>query len=270
MNINDLFFEFSHQGRYNIFRSLCEKQKKHSQLNKEFKITGPEITRHLKRLSEKRLINKREDNKYEATSIGKLFYRVFDFFEIVLKNVDFFNTHDSSSIPLFLIYKLGQLSTVETSKKTLENIELWSNFVKNSEEYILAVSDQFQNSLLPIVEKKVHDQSIEIRAIVDKKLLNSYKMPDEWSKQFRDPITFYKKFKIYENIKILEKIDFSLIISEKGAILFLSRKGEIDYSQCLIDNHPSFINWTTELFEWHWNKGKELKPFIRKEIRAKK
>ena len=72
-----------------------------------------------------------------------------------------------------------------------------------------------------------------------------------------------------ENIRILEEIKISLIVSDKGAILFLSKDGEIDYSQCLIDNRENFIKWTKELFEWYWKKGKGLRPFIRKAIRSK-
>ena len=38
-------------------------------------------------------------------------------------------------------------------------------------------------------------------------------------------------------------------------MLFLEKDGEIDYNQCLIDNNESFIEWTTELFEYYWLKG---------------
>ena len=92
--------------------------------------------------------------------------------------------------------------------------------------------------------KKIKNKSIEIRALVDKNLLKSYNIPEEWSKQFQDPITFYKNFNIYQNVRILNQIDFSLIVSDKGAILFLNKDGDIDYSQCIIDNHQPYISWT--------------------------
>ncbi|TFF98402.1 MAG: hypothetical protein EU547_01675 [Promethearchaeota archaeon] len=36
----------------------------------------------------------------------------------------------------------------------------------------------------------------------------------------------------------------------------------MDYSQCLIDNHPSFIEWCRELFDFYWKEAESLKPFI--------
>lgn len=268
MSLNEIFLEFSNEKRFHVFKTLYKQPKRHNQLEKELSIPGSEISRHLKRLYEKNLINKRIDNKYELTNIGKIFYGVVDIFEVSAWHRDFINTHDITTIPNHLIMQIGKLKTIEISNKTMHNIELWSDLVKNSEKYIYAISDQFQNSLLPIAEKKINDQSIDIRALVDKNLLKSYNIPREWSKQFQDPINFYKKLKIYQNIRILKEIHFSLIVSEKGSILFLSREGEIDYNQCLIDNHESFINWTMELFEWFWKKGKNLKPFIKKEISA--
>lgn len=263
MDLNELLFEFSNKERYNVLKSLYNENKRHSQLEKALNIPGSEISRHLKRLFKKNLISKSANNIYEVTNIGKIFLQIMNIFEASLYHKDFLNTHEITAIPVHLILQLGKLKSIEVSNKTLENIELWSNLVKNSENFIYAISDQFQNSLLPIIEKKIKDQSIKIKALVDKSLLKSYNIPIEWSKKFQDPIDFYKKLQIYQNIRILRKIDLSLIVTNKGAILFLSQDGCIDYSQCVIDNNESFINWTTELFEWYWKKRKEFKAFYK-------
>lgn len=270
MELNELLFEFSNKERYNVLKSLYNKDQRHSQLEKELNIPGSEISRHLKRLFKKDLVSKSANNIYEVTNIGKIFLQIMNIFEVSLYHKDFLNTHEIIAIPVHLILKLGKLKSVEVSNKTLENVELWSNLVKNSEKFIYAISDQFQNSLLPIIEKKIKDKSIKIKALVDKSLLKSYNIPTEWSQQFQDPLVFYKKLQIYQNIRILKQINFSLIASDKGAILFLNKAGQIDYSQCLIDSNEAFINWITELFDWYWNKGKNLKPFIKNEIQSMK
>ena len=270
LDLNEVLFEFSNKERYNVFKSLYNQNKRHSQLEKELNIPGSEISRHLKRLFKKNLISKSANNIYEVTNIGKIFLQIMNIFEVSLYHKDFLNTHEITDVPVHLILQLGKLKSIEVSNKTLENVELWSNLVKNSEKFIYAISDQFQISLLPIIEKKIKTQSIKVKALVDKSLLKSYNIPSEWSQKFQDPIVFYKKLQIYQNIRILKKINLSLIASDKGAILFLSKVGQIDYSHCLIDNNESFINWTTELFEWYWKKGKNLKPFIKKEIQSMK
>ncbi|TXT67390.1 MAG: hypothetical protein BAJALOKI1v1_100003 [Promethearchaeota archaeon] len=268
METKDFFFEFSNQDRIDVFKSLYKSEKKHSEIEKELHISGSEVSRHLKRLREKSLVIKTREGKYTISNIGKIFYWILDLFEVSLKHKEYFNTHDITSIPLYLILQLGELHTLELSTKTLQNIELWSNLVKNSEQFIYAISDQFQTSLLPIVEQNVYNQDLEIRALIDKSLLKSYNIPREWSEKFENPANFYKKLNIFENIRILEELHLSLVVSEKGGILFLSRDTTINYGQCLIDNHPSFVNWLKDLFMFYWNKGKSLKPFIKKELKS--
>ncbi len=268
IQINKIFFEFSNKGRYQVFRLLHDKKLRHSEIETELpSIPGSEISRHLKRLLKNNLIVKDKNNQYSISNIGRIFYKIMDVFEVSIKNESFFNSHDISSIPIHLLLQLGELKTLEISYKTMLNIELWSDLVKNSNEFVWAISDQFQNSLLPIVEKKLQSKSIEIRALINKGLLKSYRIPGEWADIFEDSEKFYKSLKIYKNIRILDPFEFSLIVSEKGAILFLKKEGEIDYSQCLIDNQQSFIQWTKSLFEKYWKKGKELEPFITQEMR---
>ncbi|MFW9817979.1 MAG: helix-turn-helix transcriptional regulator [Candidatus Thorarchaeota archaeon] len=267
MDLNDLLFEFSHRERFKVLKCLYSEGKRHTELQHELKIPGSEISRHLRRLNEKNLVFKDVNNKYHITNIGKIFIRMMDIFEVSLIHRNFFNSHEITSIPVHLIFQLGKLKDVEFGNKTMENMEIFENLVKNSEKFLYAITDQYQKSLLKEAENKMRDQSVKIRAIVDSNLLKSYNIPDGWSKLFRDPKIFFKE--MLENIRILEEIKISIIVSDKGAILFLSKDGEIDYSQCLIDNHESFIKWTKELFEWYWKKGNGLRPFIRKAMHFK-
>lgn len=266
MDLNEILFEFSNKERVNVLKKLYSEGKKHSELVKELNVPGSEISRHLKRLYEKNLIFKEINNKYKISNIGKIFIQMMDIFEVSLNHRNFLNSHEITSIPINLIFQLGKLKSVELSTKTMENMEIFENLVKDSEEFLYAITDQYQKSLLKEAENKMKNKSIKIRALVDKNLLKSYNIPDGWSKLFKDPVKFFKE--ILENIRILDEINISLVVSDKGAILFLSKDGQIDYSQCLIDNHENFINWTIELFEWYWEKGASLHSFIRKE-RAK-
>lgn len=261
MDLNEFLIEFTNKGRYEVFKSIYKESKRHSELEKDIDIPGPEISRNLKRLINKRLISKTIDNKYEITSIGKIIYEVLNIFESTLKFEDFLNNHDISSIPIDLLLQLGKLKSVDVYNQTMKNIQKWSDLVKNSERFILAISDQFQDSILPIVERKFNNQSIEINVLIEKAvLMDSVKV----GKQFKDRHAFYDKIDVFQNVRVLFQINISLIASDKGAILFLSKDGKIDYSQCLVDNSEAFINWIRELFEWYWKKGKDLKPFLKK------
>jgi predicted transcriptional regulator len=259
MNLHELLFEFSNKERYEVLKSLYNEGKKHGQIQRDSDIPGSEISRHLKRLKEKNLIFKDINNEYMITNIGKIFIRMMDIFEVSLENTDYLNSHEITSIPVHLIFQLGKLKDLDFGDKTMENMEIFETLVKDSEDFLYAITDQYQKSLLNEAERKMSEQEIDIRALIDKNLVKTYRIPEEWAQLFKEPDRFYEKLKIFENIRLLEVIPFSLVVSDKGAILFLNKDGEIDYSQCLIDNHESFINWTKELFEWYWKKGKPYK-----------
>lgn len=264
MNLNEIFFEFSNKERYDVFRSLYHDKKRHSQLEKELNIPGPEISRHLSRLLKKNLINKTDDKNYGMTGVGRIFFRVMELFEYSLKHEKYYNTHDINIIPLHFILQLGTLKSIEVSNKTMKNIEMWSSLVKDSEKFVFAISDQFQDSLLPIVEKKINHESIDVKALIEENVLKT-----DVKELFKDRHAFYEKIDMFQNIRVLSHLDFSLIVSDKGAIIFLSKDGKIDYSECIIDNSEDFIYWTIGLFEWYWKKGARLDAFIKKKYYSK-
>ncbi len=257
MRINDFFFEFSNEGRFKVFKSLYKEKKRHRQLEKDLDIRGSEISRHLKRLIDKNLIKKTMDNKYMITNIGKIFLDVLEIFEISFKYENYFNNHDISHIPTCHILQLGNLKTLKIKNGTMQNIELWSNIIKKAEDFILAISDQFQDSILPAVEKKINNLSMNIKALVNKNVLNS-----KGYEKLQDHHAFYQKIKIFQNIRLLKQVNFSLLVSDKGGILFLSKEGKVDYSECLFDDNEIFIQWLEYLFEYYWKEGADIKYFI--------
>ena len=258
MRINDLFFEFSNEGRFEVFKSLYKEKKRHSQLEKELDIRGSEISRHLKRLIKKNLVKKTMDNQYTITNTGKIFLDILELFEVSLKFEPFFNRHNIDYLPLNLILQLGNLKSIRLSSGTMQNIELWSEMIKKSEKFILAISDQFQDSILPAVERKINNMSIKIKALVDKNVLST-----KGYEKLEDRHAFYQKINISQNIRLLKQIFFSLLVTDRGAILFLSREGKIDYSECLIDDNEIFINWSKELFNWYWKEGINIESIIK-------
>jgi len=259
LRINDLFFEFSNEGRFNVFKSLYKERKRHSQLEKELNIRGSEISRHLKRLIENNLVKKTMENKYTITNIGKMFLNVLELFELCLDYEAFFNNHNVDIFPLNLILRLGNIKTIRINNGTMQNIELWSEMIKKSENFILAISDQFQDSILPVVERKITNISIKIKAVVDYNVLKS-----KGYEKLDDRHAFYQKINISQNIRMLKQIFFSLLVTDKGAILFLSREGKIDYSECLYDDNENFIQWSKELFDWYWDRGANIDSVIKK------
>ncbi|MFW9783009.1 MAG: hypothetical protein ACFFFB_12070 [Candidatus Heimdallarchaeota archaeon] len=260
MDLSNFLIEFTNKGRYEVFKSIYKKNKRHRELEKELDIPGSEISRNIKRLVNKKLIIKTIDNEYEITSIGKILYEILHIFEATLNYEGFLNNHDIDAIPFELLLDLGKLKTVKIYNQTMKNIQIWSELVKNSEEFILAISNQFQDSILPIIERKISSQNIRVKTLIEKAVLTD---SVQVGQQFKDRHTFYDRIDVFQNVKVLPLINLSLISSDKGAILFLMKKGKIDYSQCLFDNGDAFIIWTKKIFDLYWEKGKKLKDFLK-------
>lgn len=261
MDIDEFLIEFTNKGRYDVFKSIFQNNKRHSELEKELDIPGPEISRNIKRLLKKDLICKTLEGKYQITSIGIICFEVLNILQTSINYKDFFNSHNIGSIPINMILHLGNLKEVNYNDKTMENIQFWANLVKGSEDFILAISDQFQDSILPIIERKLNNQKIEIKTIIDFSIL---KDSAEVGKKFQDHHDVYEKMDAFQNVRVLNKVDLSLLATEKGSILFLNKDGKIDYSQCLQDNSESFIEWTKDLFKWYWKRGSSLTKYIKK------
>lgn len=258
LNLNRILVEFTNEGRYRVFKSLYHEEKRHSQLERELKIPGPEISRHLRRLYKKGLIYK-EGNVYSISGIGKIFYKILHTFEMALNYQEFFNIHDVDALPIQFILQIGKLKDLKFGSQTMNNVQIWADLVKNSEKYIMAISDQFQESIIPIIEKKSKHKLFEVKTLIEQKiLLDSVKV----GKKFKDRHAFYNKINAFKNVRVLNKVALSLLVSDKGGIIFLSKKGKIDYSQCLFDSSEHFINWLKELFRWYWEKGHDLESFL--------
>jgi len=82
--------------------------------------------------------------------------------------------------------------------------------------------------------------------------------------KLEDRHTFYQKINISRNIRMLKQIFLSLLVTDKGAILFLSREGKIDYSECLYDENEIFIKWAKELFDSYWKEGASIESILKK------
>lgn len=269
MDSNAILFELSNKARYGILDCLHEGLKKHSELEEMLKIPGSEVSRHVKRLAEKGLIQKSDDGRYQITSIGYIAYNLMNILDISLKFEGFLNSHDISYIPLDFLFQLYKLKYVTVHTETLKNIETWRNFIKNAKKYVFGIADQYQDSVLPILERKVKDQSIEVLAIIGKDSLIPFSKAES---HFENPHKFFDKIDVFTNIKVLDDIKFSTIVSDRGAILFLSNHdGQIDYSQCLVGENQEFISWSKDLFHYFWEKGIGLgRAFIKLEAEQSK
>ncbi|MHA1733063.1 MAG: helix-turn-helix transcriptional regulator [Promethearchaeota archaeon] len=256
MNMNDLFFELSHEGRCRILEFLVTGKKKHAQIEAELGIVGAEVSRHLKRLQNTHLVEKSPDGMYGLTSFGEATCSLFPFFENSLKFVDFINAHDFRSIPPYIMLQLESSPDVEVRTGTINNIEMWTELITRAQSYIWAITDQLQTSMVPLIRKKLESGTeLEIRAIVDRKLLRKF---SESSVLPFDPDDMIKRVDLFENVRIQDETSISLTITERGALIFLRSDDHVDYSQGMFSESPTFIGWAKKIFKLCWEQGHQF------------
>jgi len=236
---------------------------KHGEIEKIVKIPGAEISRHLKRLLTLNLIEKSVENRYKISKFGKFVFSIVKQMEFAIKTEDIISTHDFPKIPLPIVSEMDELKSIEIGNKTMENIDILTNTLKNAEKTVWVIIEEFQESLFPVIQKKLQNTTIDIKAIIDTNLLKKMRDQIYGKKSSKIPQIFLdrKEFNAFESVRFLDPkdLDLSLLVSDKGSILFLKKDNEIDYKQSLYGIDESFINWTKTLFNWYWNKSKEIK-----------
>ncbi|MBD3229936.1 MAG: DUF1724 domain-containing protein [Candidatus Lokiarchaeota archaeon] len=264
MKVNDLFFELSNEDRYKLFRKINKKPLRHSDLKNILKIPGPEVSRHIKRLLKLKLIHKKLDQKFYPTNYGSFINENLDLFESGTKYINFINTHHIDAIPKELKKDLGLIKKSEFSNQTMFNIEHWSEIIKNAKDFIWAITDQFQASIIPIIQQKLSSQKLEIKSILGSDLLNKLVTTEDWEKKVKGkkPDVFQELFEtigLPENIRKLDLLKLSLTITESSIILFLTDDKGIDYSECIYSSsNKDFIRWGKKLFNYYWEKAEKI------------
>jgi len=253
VEINDLFFELSHEGRMKILKAMIDGKKKHAQLTRELGLPGPEVSRHLMRLQNIKLIQKQPDGAYQLSSFGRFLSSIFPFIENGLTFVEFINSHDFSPIPINILFQLGSIPEIEMKSTTMENIELWSFLVKNAKQYIFSITDQLQTSIIPIISDQVHaGQAPDIKAIINTELFKKYMKPEYLPPHVA---SLMEGIDFFANVRLLDELNISLTISDQGALIFLRAGNTIDYDQGIFGRSDAFIIAAKEVFTLFWNRA---------------
>jgi predicted transcriptional regulator len=87
--VSKVLFELSSNRRANILFELVKEPFKMQQLTKALDMTPTETFRHLQRLTDAKLIEKKADGTYAITPLGNLANGFLTGFNFILKNADF-------------------------------------------------------------------------------------------------------------------------------------------------------------------------------------
>ncbi len=243
--ISKILFELASDRRVSILFELEKKNLKMQQIAKTLDMNVTETFRHLQRLSESKLLEKKVGGTYAITSLGILSIGLLKNLDFILEHANYFLEHDLSCLPYEFVNRLGELSHGEFCGDTLATLNRVRTMVYDAEEYIWAMAEQSESSHVQVANEKV-SKGLQFRFIMQQNLAKTIKITPE-----------------VEHLKerrSLERICVTFLINEKESVVHFRRhSGEMHYIG-FFGKDERFRKWTRDLFMYYWDRAERWYP----------
>ncbi len=224
---------------------LQKNKLKLSHLSRKLNLTVTETSRHLQRLSEAMLIQKKANGLYELTQFGRLALFLLEDLSFVSQHRDFFLEYNVSGIPNQLIDRFGELEGAVYVVEALRNLEEGEKRIREAQELVWILSDDVLTNTIPPLMEKVK-APFDLRII-----LPEGKFPPESVSQLPSTASGIQK-------RVLPKVDVLVVMTENYAFLSLPNAGSrIDYTG-FHGRDAKFLEWCKDLFLYYWEKAKPV------------
>ena len=246
----ELLFELGSEDRLRILNAVSNDPMKLSQLALNLSSTIQEVSRQCGRLEEAGLIEKHPDGRYGPTSVGTVVLSLLPSFNLLHNERDYFRTHDSSSLPLAFVERMGELLEHGRFDHIDDALKLQQKVVKESENFVWFLSDQPVGHSLH--EDHSHfSQNTTLRIILPKTVDTDV---------FRSARSLMgSRFEI----GLLDDVKLVVAMNEKMAAFALpTLDGRPDYSRGFVGDTPRFHGWCRDLFSYYWEKSLKKYPTV--------
>ncbi len=242
-----MLFELSSNRRANMLFEIEKGRLKMQQIAKALDMTVTETFRHLQRLTEAKLVEKKVDGTYAITSLGSLATGFLSGFNFILKNSDYFLEHDVSCIPYEFVNRLGELSNAEFCTEAMSGFNRVRRMVFEAQQYIWSIAEQVDTShVQPTTEKR--SKGLDFRFIMQEDLAKAY--------------ANMQGTEVLSGSKYLKRVPVTLVINEKEAtVVFRRHSGVMDYMG-LFGTDEKLRKWCQDLFLYYWERAQKWYPGI--------
>jgi predicted transcriptional regulator len=244
----EFLFELGSEDRLGILTEVSKHPMKLSLLARNLSTTIQEVSRQCGRLEEAGLIGRDSNGEYRLSTVGRISLSLLPSFVLLHEEKDYFSTHDTSSLPLSFVERLGELLKHDRINHIDDALKFQQRVVKESEQFVWFMSDQpVGHSLRP--DHSHFSQQTELRAILPKTV------DTEVFHDAKNAMGSRFKVGLVDDVKIV------LALNEKMAGLGLpTLDGRIDYSRGLSGDNPSFQGWCRDLFSYYWERSVNKYP----------
>ena len=245
--ISKVLFELSSNRRASILFEIEKENLKMQQIAKSLDMTVTETFRHLQRLTEAKLVEKKVDGTYAITSLGNLATGFLSGFNFILRNGDYFLDHDVFCLPYEFVNRLGELSNAEFCKEAMSGFNRVRQMVFDSKKFIWSIAEQVDSSHIQPTTEKV-SKGLDFKFIMQKDLAKT--------------LANAPNAEVLTGSRYLERIPVTLVITENYAtVVFRTNSGVMDYMG-LFGTDEKFCKWCKDLFMYYWEKAERWYPGI--------
>jgi predicted transcriptional regulator len=226
-----------------------------SQLTAKLSATPQETSKHLTRLRDAKLIEKDSDGFFRLTAFGKITLNLLPSIRFVTENREYFLSHDTSSLPLEFIERLGELQENEYGENVGAILVHLQQVVEDAEDYIWLMADH------PLGRQEYVTRSgkLESSSTLTWRVIIPADSNIDWT-ELRRTVGANKGRIEYHIIEDPNCIKVGIALNEKIAGLsFPDITGKLDFNSGFRSSNPVFRKWCEDLFVFHWNKkGKRI------------
>jgi predicted transcriptional regulator len=253
---HNLFFELSNEDRYGILLVLQKKAMRITDIAKEMDINNPEARRHLTRLSTVSLIKRDVEGLYHLTPYGETCLLLFDEFDFLSSNREYFKTHTLSGVPDQYIKRVGELKETRCFNNALDFFRFIEKLFRESKEYVWLLVDQFpMNSLTSIIDSI--ERGVKLRFIETRDRVLNPDL-DALSSEESHALSRTRGTPLVEQ-RMIDEVDLCMFISDSLCVFaFPTSEGKFDYIG-FVGTDKLALNWCRELYNYYWDEAETRK-----------
>jgi predicted transcriptional regulator len=239
-----LFQELASEHRLRFLRELRDQPRTASQLAKLTGISVQEGMRHLGRLAEMQLVERRGDREYTLSPIGGHIVEQLPTFEGILGDRAFLLGHDTSFVPPHL-RSAEFLRAPRHAATEADNIFETERLMTRSDRFLFRLSDQLFWHIPEEGRRAPGDGAMPWHAVYTPAIAANPRFLElpkrvEHLLQGRTPAW---------RISLLPHAPCMLAVNEQLAIVFARhRSGHLDFTRMVRSAEPGFVAWAVALF----------------------
>lgn len=234
--IEGLFYELASESRFSILQELKAKDWKMNDIARKLDLTTTETFRQLQRLSDAALTKKQPDGTYTITEYGRLLLELISSLAFLLKNKQYFLTHDLSRLPHSSVMRIDELSQSELLLGMVESTTKISAMIGQAKQYMWGISPEPLVQQVDFISKEV-PKGAEFRILSPQP---PAKLPNLENRTLSDP-------------------PLIMVVTEKqAAVCFRLVGGKVDYASFFGENQ-ALRNWAKDLFLYYWENAKNAR-----------